>query len=536
MNKEKNREDEKISRSIKKELVNILKNRGYDARIDHSLKDGTGEEYNIDVYARYEGPLHKDNIVIKCEINGSEIDQNPILELDEVIKNTEANKGIVISPSGFQNKAKKIAKERGIELLDKTRLPQLSTFIPKTGPRFIQVIKESIELNIYYSVLGECKINHLFSLNYVDRPKGTAIKKSFEKNNIFLSNDAKIFKYKENKSVVIDLNKIYFIKHSVNDHEEYELNIYTYMGVNLEDVEVELDYKITNRGKKALDDLNLETCLISPAKEKLEKIDSNIKKDNGFLNSKSYLDSTYLFSLDISEYNEYLEEGTIADKIRNAFEKNGYDIDKEAKLLHENEKWFLIEDRTKKYLIKEDNEKIKVYDLDIHKTLKILHPKDSVDYSVEISLPLWFFVKHLKNFGLNSKLRENGKIIDSKYFDLSSSEDFKNGFIYDLRDLENSLKSETKKSETTKHKGRRGCFIATAVYGDPGAEKIDILRSFRDEILLEKRIGKALTNLYYKVSPGIANRIAKDESLRKAVGHLVVYPITDIAKKVLDSK
>jgi len=52
------------------------------------------------------------------------------------------------------------------------------------------------------------------------------------------------------------------------------------------------------------------------------------------------------------------------------------------------------------------------------------------------------------------------------------------------------------------------CFIATAAYGTPMAEEIDILRQFRDQYLLTNAIGTAFVDLYYNMSPPLANWIA----------------------------
>jgi parallel beta-helix repeat protein len=62
-----------------------------------------------------------------------------------------------------------------------------------------------------------------------------------------------------------------------------------------------------------------------------------------------------------------------------------------------------------------------------------------------------------------------------------------------------------------------GCFIATAAYGTPMAEEIDLLRDLRDEYLLTNPIGEALVELYYSVSPPIAAIVAKHSTLRAAV-------------------
>jgi len=62
-----------------------------------------------------------------------------------------------------------------------------------------------------------------------------------------------------------------------------------------------------------------------------------------------------------------------------------------------------------------------------------------------------------------------------------------------------------------------GCFIATAAYGTPMAEEIQILRDFRDEYLLTNPLGQALTDLYYRVSPPIGEFITKHPSLKPIV-------------------
>jgi len=61
------------------------------------------------------------------------------------------------------------------------------------------------------------------------------------------------------------------------------------------------------------------------------------------------------------------------------------------------------------------------------------------------------------------------------------------------------------------------CFIATATYGTPMAEEIEILHQFRDEYLLTSPVGQALVDLYYRVSPPIAEFIAEHPSLKLIV-------------------
>jgi hypothetical protein len=61
------------------------------------------------------------------------------------------------------------------------------------------------------------------------------------------------------------------------------------------------------------------------------------------------------------------------------------------------------------------------------------------------------------------------------------------------------------------------CFIATAAYGTPMAEEIENLREFRDGYLLTNPLGQALVDLYYRVSPPMAEFITEHPSLKPIV-------------------
>jgi hypothetical protein len=61
------------------------------------------------------------------------------------------------------------------------------------------------------------------------------------------------------------------------------------------------------------------------------------------------------------------------------------------------------------------------------------------------------------------------------------------------------------------------CPIATAAYGTPMAEEIENLREFRDEYLLTNSVGRALVDVYYRVSPPMAEFITEHPSLKPIV-------------------
>ncbi|MGA8848407.1 MAG: right-handed parallel beta-helix repeat-containing protein [Dehalococcoidia bacterium] len=72
------------------------------------------------------------------------------------------------------------------------------------------------------------------------------------------------------------------------------------------------------------------------------------------------------------------------------------------------------------------------------------------------------------------------------------------------------------------------CFIATAAYGTATAKEIDILREFRDAVLLPNSLSAKFVSLYYKTSPPIANFISQHEVLRTVVRVGFVDPIVKI--------
>jgi len=75
-----------------------------------------------------------------------------------------------------------------------------------------------------------------------------------------------------------------------------------------------------------------------------------------------------------------------------------------------------------------------------------------------------------------------------------------------------------------------GCFIATAAYGTDTAEELDVLREFRDEVLLQSWLGEWFVNTYYEYSPPVADFISRNDTLRTLVRELLVDPIVALLK------
>jgi len=75
---------------------------------------------------------------------------------------------------------------------------------------------------------------------------------------------------------------------------------------------------------------------------------------------------------------------------------------------------------------------------------------------------------------------------------------------------------------------RDSCFIATAAYGTETASQLDILRDFRDQVLLENALGSRFVAAYYRVSPPVADFIAKSDFLRAVVREVLIDPVVNV--------
>ena len=92
------------------------------------------------------------------------------------------------------------------------------------------------------------------------------------------------------------------------------------------------------------------------------------------------------------------------------------------------------------------------------------------------------------------------------------------GTIADVNDDTTTITTDSSYSIIANFSGSGfPCFIATAAYGTPMAQEIQILREFRDEYLLTNAVGQILVDFYYRVSPPIAEFITEHPSLKPIV-------------------
>lgn len=91
------------------------------------------------------------------------------------------------------------------------------------------------------------------------------------------------------------------------------------------------------------------------------------------------------------------------------------------------------------------------------------------------------------------------------------------------------------KSLAKKVKRKKGCFIATAMYGENSPE-VQTLRIFRDNFFASSKIGRLFIRFYYILSPPIATLIVKNSKFNFLIRKLFVSPIFRCIKHIILSK
>jgi hypothetical protein len=107
-------------------------------------------------------------------------------------------------------------------------------------------------------------------------------------------------------------------------------------------------------------------------------------------------------------------------------------------------------------------------------------------------------------------------------------------FMAQLRYDDEVIEGATRPFTTAPGASPSFCFIATAAYGTPTAEQIDVLREFRDVVLLESAAGSRLVALYYQLAPPISDPVARSDLSRILVRKLLVDPMVWIVGGIGD--
>jgi hypothetical protein len=79
------------------------------------------------------------------------------------------------------------------------------------------------------------------------------------------------------------------------------------------------------------------------------------------------------------------------------------------------------------------------------------------------------------------------------------------------------------------------CFIATAAYGTPMQDEVRYLRAFRDQYLLTNDLGRKVVELYYTVSPPVADYIREHDTLRSVV-RTGLRPLVEMSRQLTSAE
>jgi prepilin-type N-terminal cleavage/methylation domain-containing protein len=72
------------------------------------------------------------------------------------------------------------------------------------------------------------------------------------------------------------------------------------------------------------------------------------------------------------------------------------------------------------------------------------------------------------------------------------------------------------------------CFVTTAAWGDPDHPVVEVLRQFRDRVLLHSAVGMAMIRYYYEVGPSLAAAI-EDKPLVCLIVRFLLLPVAGLA-------
>jgi Zn finger protein HypA/HybF involved in hydrogenase expression len=75
------------------------------------------------------------------------------------------------------------------------------------------------------------------------------------------------------------------------------------------------------------------------------------------------------------------------------------------------------------------------------------------------------------------------------------------------------------------------CFIATATYGSSIAPEVMVFRKYRDDVLLNSKLGRVFVTCYYTLSPPIASIISNNHLLKILTRRILLQPLLRLIKK-----
>ena len=135
-----NTEYERFTQEIYQQLVNLDVVRTTKVQHDVKLEGRSGHTHQIDVYWEYEIAGNKHRVAIECKNYNTLVPIGKVRDFKGVLDDLNGVNGIIVTKVGYQEGAKKYAREHGISL------KELRT------PRYGETIIGEIENHIHYEV------------------------------------------------------------------------------------------------------------------------------------------------------------------------------------------------------------------------------------------------------------------------------------------------------------------------------------------------------------------------------------------------
>jgi hypothetical protein len=77
------------------------------------------------------------------------------------------------------------------------------------------------------------------------------------------------------------------------------------------------------------------------------------------------------------------------------------------------------------------------------------------------------------------------------------------------------------------------CFVVTAVCGDPLAFEVQVMRRFRDRVLMRSRLGRMAVVAYWRVGPILAERLGSHPRLCRGIRRFGLSPLSRALSRIM---
>lgn len=110
----------------------------------------------------------------------------------------------------------------------------------------------------------------------------------------------------------------------------------------------------------------------------------------------------------------------------------------------------------------------------------------------------------------------------------SDNKNVREAVVFNSNNLKKDVSEHVR--EAAGGKSKKGCFIATAVYGSEFESEVELLRNYRDRVLAKYKLGRLFIATYYAISPPVAHFIKPKRLIRNSVRRFILDPMVRIIR------